>query len=71
MSINIQSETKIEAAKVYFLNSVDRQYVDEIFDKLHAQKRMKYIIQSTFHDYSIFVVWRTVFDPDELKKKNE
>ena len=35
----------------------------------HAQKRMKYTSQSTSHEYSIFVVWRTIFDFDDSERK--
>ena len=71
MSIDIQSDAKIEVVKVYSLSSVDRKIVDEIFDKFHAQERMEYTTQSTSHGYSVFVVWRTVigFDGSERKER--
>ena len=56
MSIEIKSNVKIKAAKMYSLNFVNRKLVNETFDKLHAQKRMKYVSQFTSHDYSIFVI---------------
>ena len=50
MSIEIKSNVKIETAKMYSLSFVDRKLVDDTFDKLHAQKRMKYTSQSTSHE---------------------
>ena len=70
ISIKFRSKVKIETIKIYSLKLVNRHFVDEIFDKLYAQNRMKYITQFISHDYSIFVVWRIVFDFDESKKKN-
>ena len=70
MSIDIKFDAKMKTTKIYSLNSTDRKFVDETFDKLHAQKRMKYIIQSTPHDYFIFVVWRIVFEFNNSKRKD-
>ena len=69
MSIKIKSNVKIEAVKIYSLKLVDRKLVDEVFDKLHEQNRMKYNCQFTLHNYSNFVVWRTMNDLDESKRK--
>ena len=43
MSIEFRSKIKIKAFKIYLLKSINRDFVDEIFDKLHAQNRIKYI----------------------------
>ena len=56
MLINLKSNVKIEAIKVYSLKFNDRKFVDEIFDKLHEQDRMKFNSQLTSHNYSIFVI---------------
>ena len=56
MFINIQFNVKIKTTKVYSLKSIDRQFVDEAFNKFYKQKRMKYFNQSTSHNYSIFVI---------------
>ena len=56
MSIELKSDVKIETTKMYSLNFANRKLVDEIFDKLHAQERMKYTTQSTSHEYSIFAI---------------
>ena len=69
MSIELKSDAKIETAKMYSLSLADRKFVDEIFDKLHAQERMKYTTQSTSHEYSVFAVWRTVSESNDSERK--
>ena len=71
MFINIQFKIKIELTKIYLLKSVDRKFVNKVFDKLYKQKQMKYINQSTSHKYSIFIVWKIVFEFDESKCKEQ
>ena len=56
MFIEIKFDAKIETIKIYSLKFVDQKIMNEIFDKLHAQKRMKYINQFTSYEYSMFVV---------------
>ena len=56
MSIEIISEFKIETTKMYFFDFADRKLVDEVFDKLHAQNKIKYIFQFIVHDYLIFAI---------------
>ena len=70
MSIATQSNAKVKAAKIYLLESQNRQLINEVFDKLHAEGRMKYTSQSTSHDYFVFVVWRTISGSDESERKN-
>ena len=69
ISIEIKSDVKIEVVKIYSLKLANRKIVNEVFDKLHAQKRIKYISQSTSYEYSIFVVWRIVIDSNDSKRK--
>ena len=69
MFIEIQSNAKIESTKIYLLKSINRQFVNDVFDKLYKQERIKYINQSTFYEYPIFVIWRIVFGFNELKRK--
>ena len=54
MFINILPDVKIKTIKIYFLKPVDRKIVNDIFDKLHVQKRMEFTIQPTFYGYPIF-----------------
>ena len=70
MSIEIISEFKIETTKMYFLDFVDRKLIDEVFDKLHAQNKIKYIFQFIVHDYLIFAIWKNVFEFNESKRKD-
>ena len=56
MLINFKSNAKIEIVKIYSLKFSDRKFVDEVFDKLHEQSRMKFSSQSISHDYSVFVI---------------
>lgn len=69
MPIKLQPGAKVEAAKVYPLGPADRQFVDDVFDKLHAQGRMEYTAQPTPHGYPVFVVWRTVPGPNGPERK--
>ena len=56
MLIELKFDAKIETTKIYFSNFSNRKLIDEIFDKLHVQNRMKYINQFISHDYFVFVV---------------
>ena len=56
MFIKIQLNVKIKSTKIYLLKLIDQQFVNDVFDKLHKQKQIKYINQSTFYKYSIFVI---------------
>ena len=56
MFIDIQSNVKIKTTKIYLLKLIDRQFVNETFNKFHKQKRMKYFNQLISHNYSIFVI---------------
>ena len=56
MSIELKFDVKIETSKMYSFDFANKKFVNEIFDKLHAQKRMKYITQFTSYDYSIFAI---------------
>ena len=56
MFIKIQHNVKIELTKIYLLKSIDRQFVNNVFDKFYKQKQIKYINQSTLYEYSIFVI---------------
>ena len=57
MSITLKSDVKIDAAKVYFLKFVDREFLDKEFNKLYDQNRMKYTLQSISFDWLISENW--------------
>ena len=65
MSITLLSEAKISSVKIYSVESKNKQLIDDMFDKLHEQDKMKYSKHSILHDYSIFVTWRTILRSDQ------
>ena len=46
---------------------IDRKIVNDIFDRLHVQRRMEFIIQPTLHKYPVFIFRRTI--RSERKKR--
>ena len=71
MSINLLFDAKILIAKVYSIEFKDKHLIDEMFNKLHKQKRMKYIKYSTAHDYSIFVIWRIILKSEQKSVRKD
>ena len=41
MSIFIKSDVSIKAARVYFFDQHDREIINETFNKMHDQNKMK------------------------------
>ena len=66
MFINLKSGAVAKSAKIYPLDYKNRKVVNQTFDKLHKQNKMRYISQSTPFSYSIFVIWR-----DTLEERKE
>jgi hypothetical protein len=69
MRISLRFDWKIrifEKTKIYSLKTKNKKLVDQIFDDLHAKKRLKYTTESTSFSYSVFVVWKMIND----QKKN-
>ena len=63
LSLKADWKSKIkEKAKMYFLRQRNKVVIDEIFDKLHFQKRLIWTDRDTFFSFSMFVVWRESFD---------
>ena len=60
MSIDLISNVKMQISKLYLLNKRNQKFVDKKFDKFHNQDKMSWIIKTTSHEYSIFVIWRIV-----------
>ena len=59
LSLKTNWEFKIkEKIKVYSLRQRDKIVIDEIFNKLHSQDRLKWTKQNTFFSFSVFVIWR-------------
>ena len=65
MSSTLLSEARISSVKIYSIESKDEQLIDDMFDKLHEQSRMKYFKHFISHDYSVFVTWRIIFKSDQ------
>ena len=69
MKISLKSnwEKRIfDKTKIYSLNKKNREFVDEIFDKLHESDRFSWTNESIFFSYFVFCVWKEIND----KKKN-
>ncbi len=43
--------------KIYTLNTKDKKIVNDIFNRLQTQNKLKFIIVATSFAYSVFVVW--------------
>ena len=53
---------KAGQARVYPLGTRDRKVVDEAFDKLHQQDRLKWTTQVIFFSFPCFVIWKNTSD---------
>ena len=63
MFINFKSKTKsLKSIKIYLVDSKKRTIIDIIFDKMHVDDKIIWINQSTFFNFSIFVIWRNIFN---------
>ena len=65
-------QSKIKAmrlGRVYSLGPVERQLVDEMFDKLHQQGRMQWASNHSPSGYPVFVAWRTQYKDGNAVKK--
>ena len=60
MPIRVKPESDPKPARVYPLSQKDRDEVNKVFDKMHAQGKMNYSTQSTPYSYPVFMVWRTM-----------
>ena len=72
MPINLKSNwiDHHKINRVYFVDVKNQKFIDEIFDKLHKQNKMKWSNSSIFFDYSVFVVWKTVIKNEKFVRKN-
>ena len=69
MLIELKSDVKIEITKMYSFDFANKKFVNKVFNKLHAQNRMKYINQFISHDYFVFAIWKTIFESNDSKRK--
>lgn len=56
-------ESKVSALKprVYPLGNESRRLVDDTFDEMHAQERLRFTTEPTPFSFSVFVVWKMDF----------
>ena len=71
MTISIKSNAKIAVVKIYSVNLKDRALIDDLFDRMHRQRRMNWSTTSTKHDYFVFVTWRIILKPDQNSIRKE
>ena len=69
MLIKLQFDVKIVFSKMYSIDQIDKNFIDQKFDKFQRQKKLKYIIQFTLFNYLMFVVWRTIHKSNESSKR--
>ena len=55
--------------RVYSVRIKNQKFINEIFDKLHEQKKMKWFSWFIFFEYSVFVIWKIVIKKNKLEKK--
>ena len=60
MFINLKAKIIFKSIKIYSLKQKNRKIIDIIFNKLHSQNKMHYIIQSTSFNYFVFVMWKNI-----------
>ena len=68
MFINLKSDVISKSNKVYSLKFKNKTVLNDTFDKLHAQEKLHWSIQSTSFSYSAFVIWRNLFN-EKWKKR--
>ena len=61
---------KIKTNRVYFLDFKNRILVNETFDKLHREKKMRWSKNLTSFEYSVFVIWKTIIKNEISIRKN-
>jgi hypothetical protein len=65
MRISLRSDWEsrvFEKVKIYSLRTKNKKLVNQTFDDLQRKERLKYITESIFFSYLVFVVWKTIND---------
>ena len=72
MLISLKSNwaEKIKTYRIYFFDLQNRIFVNEIFDKLHNENKMRWSKQSIFFEYPVFVIWKIVIKNEKSIRKN-
>ena len=55
--------------RVYSMKIKNQKFINEIFDKFHEQKKMKWFLRFIFFEYSVFVIWKIVIKKNKFEKK--
>ena len=71
MLINLQPDAKVTPFKVYSLKQADKNLIDQQFDELQRQSKLKFTTQSTPFNYPVFVIWKTVHKPNGLPSERK
>ena len=70
--IMLKFDATLTSFKIYFVDQMNKNFINKKFDKLQRQRKLKYIIQSTSFNYSIFVMWRIIYKSNEsFERKNK
>ena len=71
MSISLKSNwtNNHKINRVYSVKMKNQKLINEIFDKFHEQKKMKWFSRFIFFEYSVFVIWKTMMKNDKSEKK--
>ena len=56
MFINVLSSLKSSAVKIYLLSSKNKAVINQEFNKLHKQKKLKWTSKATEYSFSVFVI---------------
>ena len=60
MSIKIIFDIKSKFSRVYLVDSQNREFINQKFNKLQREKKMNWIKDATSYDFFVFVVWRII-----------
>ena len=64
---NIIANMKLE--KIYSLDLDEQKKVDKIFNKLHEQNHMNWLINHLLSEYSVFMTWKNVEHNEKMIRK--
>ncbi|KAF7852733.1 hypothetical protein EAF04_010926 [Stromatinia cepivora] len=64
-----ESKFRPGKAKVYSAGREDQALIDQTFDKLHHQRRLKWTKKPSPFSFPVFVIWRYVIDSKGVVKK--
>lgn len=68
MPIPLQPDAAPTGAKVYQLGPEDKRLIDETFNLLHQQGKMKWSTKPTQYGAPVFVIWRTLPSGEQKRR---